>query len=88
MDIRVKKVVLVNLLLFTSFIVVLIYLLFSTFAQLALNKSRDMLGKVSLILFAYNRPNQFSDSFKGFTFFVEKFNNEIKNIFIRYWKLF
>ena len=29
------------------------------------------------------RPNQFSDSFKGFTFFVEKkFNNEIQNIFL------
>ena len=27
------------------------------------------------------RPNQFSDSFKGFTFLWKKYNNEIKNIF-------
>ena len=81
----VKKVVLVNLLLFTSFIVVLIYLLFSTFlTPLALNKSRDMLGQSQFNSFLPTiRPNQFSDSFKGFTFFVEKkFNNEIQNIFL------
>ena len=70
----VKKVVLVNLLLFTSFIVVLIYLFFSTFlTPLALNKSRDMLGQSQFNSFLPTiRPNQFSDSFKGFTFFVEK----------------
>lgn len=81
----VKKVVLVNLLLFTSFIVVLIYLIFSTFlTPQALNKSRDMLGQSQFNSFLPTiRPNQFSDSFKGFTFFVEKkYNNEIKNIFL------
>ena len=81
----VKKTVLVNLLLFTSFIVVLIYLLFSTFlTPLALNKSRDMLGQSQFNSFLPTiRSNQFSDSFKGFTFFVEKkYNNEIQNIFL------
>ena len=81
----VKKVVLVNLLLFTSLIVVLIYLLFSIFlTPLALNKSRDMLAQSQFnSILPTIRPNQFSDSFKKFTFFVEKkVNNEIKNIFL------
>tara|TARA_A100001015_G_scaffold35505_1_gene39215 strand:- start:5594 stop:6703 length:1110 start_codon:yes stop_codon:yes gene_type:complete len=81
----VKKIVLVNLLLFTSVIVVLIYLLFSTFlTPLALNKSRAVLSQSQFNSFLPTiRTNQFSDSFKGFTFFVEnKYNNEIKNIFL------
>ena len=81
----VKKIVLVNLLLFSSFVVVLIYLLFSTFlTPLALNKSRDMLGQSQFNSFLPTvRSNQFTDSFEGFTFFVEKkYNNEIKNIFL------
>ena len=69
----VKKIVLVNLLLFTSVIVVLIYLLFSTFlTPLALNKSRAVLSQSQFNSFLPTiRTNQFSDSFKGFTFFVE-----------------
>ena len=81
----VKKIVIVNLLLFISFVVIIIYLLFSTFlTPLALSKSRDMLSQSQFNSFLPTiRPNQFSDSFKGFTFFVEKkYNNEIKNIFL------
>ena len=35
-----------------------------------------------LILLPTVRSQQFSDSFKGFTFIVEKINNELKNIFL------
>ena len=38
---------------------------------------------MDLILFTYLRVQQFSDSFKGFTFLVEKkIKNEMKNVFI------
>ena len=50
----------------------------------ALNKSRNLLNKEGFNSFLPTiRVQQFSDSFKGFTFFVEeKFENEIKNVFI------
>ena len=52
--------------------------------QSALNKSRKLLSYESLNSFLPTvRSQQFSDSFKGFTFIVEKkINNEIKNIFL------
>lgn len=81
----VKKSVLVNLLMITSLIVIIFYLIFSTFlTPHALNKSRTILSQSQFNSFLPTvRPNQFSDSFKGFTFFVEKkYNNEIKNIFL------
>ena len=81
----VKKIVIVNLLLFSSLIVIIIYLIFSTFlTPLALNKSRAMLGQSQFSSFLPTiRSQQFSDSFKNLTFFVEeKIDNEIKNIFL------
>jgi len=81
----VKKLQLVNLILFSSITVLIIYLIFSAFlTPLALNKSRQLLTKDQLNSFLPTiRSQQFSDSFKGFTFIVDdKVNNEVNNIFI------
>ena len=81
----VKKIKIVNLFFVISLFILFVYLTFSTFiTPMALNKSRNLLSKDG-----YNsivptiRVQQFSDSFKGFTFLVEnRVNNEIKNVFI------
>jgi lipopolysaccharide export LptBFGC system permease protein LptF len=81
----VKKLQLVNLILFSSITVLIIYLIFSAFlTPLALNKSRQLLTEDQLNSFLPTiRSQQFSDSFKGFTFIVDdKINNEVNNIFI------
>ena len=81
----VKKIQIVNLFFFTSLIVLVFYLIFSTFlTPFALNKSRQLLGKDQLNSFLPTiRSQQFTDSFKGFTFIVEKkIGNEIQNIFL------
>ena len=81
----VKKIQIVNLFFLVSIIVVLLYLIFSIFlTPYALNKSRQLLSNDNLNSFLPTiRSNQFSDSFKGFTYIVEeKFNNEVKNIFL------
>ena len=85
MDIGNKKIQLVNLLFFTSITVIIFYIILSTFlTPIALNKSRQLLSKDQLNSFLPTiRTQQFSDSFKGFTFIVEKkINNEIKNKFL------
>ena len=81
----VKKIVIVNLLLLSSLVVIFFYLLFAVYlTPAALNKSREMLSSSQFNSFLPTvRSQQFSDSFKGFTFFVEKkIDNEIKNIFL------
>ena len=81
----VKKIYLVNLFFVTSAIILILYLLFTTFlTPLALNKSRLLLSNENFGSFVPTvRTQQFSDSFKGFTFIVEKkINNELKNIFL------
>ena len=81
----VKKIQIVNLFLFSSFIILVLYLLLSTFlTPLALNKSRQLLSNENFNSFVPTiRTQQFSDSFKGFTFIVErKIDNEIQNIFM------
>jgi len=81
----VKKIQVVNLFLFTSIVVLIFYLMLSTFlTPLALNKSRQLLSNDQVNSFLPTiRSQQFSDSFKGFTFIVEKkINNEILNIFL------
>ncbi len=81
----VKKIQIVNLIIFSSISVLIFYLLLSTFlTPYALNKSRQLLGKDQLNSFLPTiRSQQFSDSFKGFTFLVEKkFKNEIEHIFL------
>jgi len=81
----VKKIQMVNLFFSISIFILIVYLLFSSYlTPLALNKSRKLLGQENLNSFLPTiRSQQFSDSFKGFTFFVDKkFDNEIKNIFL------
>ena len=81
----IKKIQVVNLLFFTSLIVLLFYIVLSAFlTPIALNKSRQLLSEDQLNSFLPTvRTQQFSDSFKGFTFIVEKkINNEIQNIFL------
>ncbi len=81
----VKKIQIVNLFFSVSIIIVFLYLIFSIFlTPYALNKSRQLLSNDDLNSFLPTiRSKQFSDSFKGFTYIVEKkFNNEVKNIFL------
>ncbi len=81
----VKKIQIVNLFFFTSIIILIFNLLLSIFlTPVALNKSRQILSQDQLNSFLPTvKPQQFSDSFKGFTFFVEKkFKNELQNIFL------
>ena len=81
----VKKMQLVNLCFFSSIIVLILYLILSSFlTPIALNKSRQLLSNENFNAFLPTiRSQQFSDSFKGFTFIVEKkINNEVKNIFL------
>ncbi len=82
----VKKIQVVNLFIFVSIIILFLYLLLATFlTPLALNKSRQLLGNDNLNSFLPTiKTQQFSDTFKGFTFIVEKkVNNEIQNIFLQ-----
>ena len=81
----VRKIQVVHLFLITSTGILMFYLLLSTLlTPMALNKSRQLLGQDQLNSFLPTiRAQQFSDSFKGFTFIVEKkSNNEVKNIFL------
>lgn len=81
----VKKSQIVNLLFYTSIIVFFIYLFLTVFVSpYFLNKSRQLLSNDQVNNFLPTiRKNQFSDSFKNFTFFVENKNNdEIENIFL------
>ena len=62
-----------------------LYLLFSIYlTPLALNKSRQILSNDSFNSFLPTvRSDKFGDSFKGFTYIVErKVNNELENIFL------
>ena len=70
----VKKIQIVNLFFLSSIFVLTFYLLFSVFfTPLALNKSRQLLSKEQLNSFLPTiKSQQFTDSFKGFTFIVEK----------------
>ncbi len=82
----VKKIHLVNLFLFFSFFITILYLVFSTFiTPLALNKSRQLLSSEDLTSFLPTiKVQQFTDSFRGVTFIVdEKKNNELRNIFLQ-----
>ncbi len=81
----VKKIKIVNLFLISSVVALIFYISLSTFfTPLALNKSRQLLSEDQLNSFLPTvKSQQFSDSFKGFTFIVEKkFKNEVENIFL------
>tara|TARA_B100001057_G_scaffold18206_1_gene16806 strand:+ start:806 stop:1951 length:1146 start_codon:yes stop_codon:yes gene_type:complete len=75
-----------NLFLRISFVVVLLYISFSTIiTPYSLNKSRTLIKQsgvdtVSNLL----KPNVFADTFKGLTFYIgEKDQNILRNIFIK-----
>ena len=81
----VKKIEIVNLFFYISILILLIYLVLAVIiTPYFLNKSRFFLlsnDNVSSFLPTIKRE-QFSDTFKNFTFFVEnKNNNQIENIF-------
>ena len=81
----VKKTKIVNLFFFISIFVLIFYLVFSTLiTPLALNESRTIIRQNNFnSLVPTIRAQQFSDSFKGFTFIVEKrTKNKIENVFI------
>ena len=80
-----KKAKLANLFFVISIFILVVYLIFSTMiAPYSLNKSRYLLSKDGFSSFLQTiRIQGFNDSFRGFTFFVEKkIDNEIKNVFI------
>ena len=81
----VKKIKVVNVFLIISSFVLIFYLICaSIITPLVLNKSRVLIGTQGFNSFLPTiRVKQFSDSFQGFTFMVEKkFKNEIQNVFI------
>ena len=81
----VKKMKIVNLFFVSSVLIAILYLFFSIFfTPYALNKSRLLLGNDQLNSFLpIVKTQQFTDSFEGFTFIVEKkIGNEIKNVFM------
>ena len=84
-SVGVKKKTIVDFLFLVSIAIILFNLILSVvFSPLALNKSRHLLNNSNLnSLMPILRTQQFSDSFKGLTLFVEKkLDNEIKNVFI------
>ena len=83
----IKKLKIINLIFFVSFFVLILQLIFSVFiTPNALNKSRFLVKDSSVSSFnILIKANNFSDSLKKTTVFVEKINskNELETIFIR-----
>ncbi len=82
----VAKSKITNLFFLLSLFIFLIYIIFSTIiTPTALYKSRTLVKQSGVDTVAnLIKPNNFSDTFKGLTFYVEeKENNVIKNIFIK-----
>jgi len=81
------KVKIANIFLLISFIVTLTQLILSLFINpFLLNKSRFLLSNMeSLEINTVLRSNDFSDTFKDITFYIDKknINNELLNIFIK-----
>ena len=83
----IKKLKIINLIFFVSFFVLILQLIFSVLiTPNALNKSRFLVKESSVSSFnVLIKANNFSDSLKKTTVFVEKINskNELETIFIR-----
>ena len=82
----VKKIEIVHLFFKISILVTLFYIIFSTIiTPYALNKSRQLLsGKNFTSFLPTVRVQEFSDSYSGLTFIVDKrFENQVKNIFLQ-----
>ena len=83
-----NKIKLINLFFLISLLILLIQIIFSTFiTPFALNKSRSLVSSSTLnSVSSVIKNNNFSDSFKKVTFFVENISADDKmmsNIFIR-----
>ena len=82
-----SKIKIINTFLLIAIIVTLLQLVLSLFVSpYLLNKSRSLLSNSGeLQINSLLRSNDFSDVFKGITFYIEKknSNNELKNIFIK-----
>ncbi len=83
----IKKIKIINLVFFVSFFILILQLIFSVFiTPNALNKSRFLVKESTVSSFnILIKANNFSDSLKKTTVFVEKINpkNELETIFIR-----
>ena len=81
----VSKMKIVNVLLFCSIIILIFYIIFSSFlSPTALNKSRQLLGNDKFnSLLPTIRSKQFEDTFVGLTIIVDKKKDkEIENVFL------
>ncbi len=81
----VKKIHIVNLLLLSSLLILIFYLVFSMLiTPYTLNQSRKLLSnKNEISIFPILKENQFIDAYKGVTLMVnKKVKNEVQNIFI------
>ena len=81
----VKKIHVVNLLLLSSLLILIFYLVFSMLiTPYTLNQSRKLLSnKNEISIFPILKENQFIDAYKGVTLMVNtKIKNEVQNIFI------
>ncbi len=81
----IRKIEIVKLFFYISVLITIFYLLLSSLiTPFFLNKSRQILSGNQFDSFLPTvRSQHFSDSFKGFTFIVEKkIDNKIKNIFL------
>ena len=81
------KIKIANIFLLVSFFITLFQLILSLYVNpLLLNKSRSLLSDTrSLQINTILKSNDFSDSLKGITFYIDKknSNNELINIFIK-----
>ena len=81
----VKKIHIVNLLLLSSLLILIFYLVFSMLiTPYTLNQSRKLLSdKNEISIFPILKENQFIDAYKGVTLIVgKKIKNEVQNVFI------
>ena len=82
-----SKIKIVNIFLVISFIITFLQLVLALFLNpFLLNKSRYLLSNTqNLQINSILKTNDFSDTFKGVTFFIDnkKNNNELENIFIK-----
>ena len=82
-----NKIKIINIIFLVSFFITLLQIILGLFINpLALNKSRSLLRNTEIVqIDSIIRSNDFSDSFKDVTFYVENKNSEgiMTNVFIR-----
>ena len=82
-----NKIKIINIIFLVSFFITLLQIILGLFINpLALNKSRSLLRNTEIVqIDSIIRSNDFSDSFKGLTFYIEdkNVNGELLNVFIK-----